>query len=81
MEDIDGNTLNGSMKVFKNFEKNKLNQKKAVSKKVICVETGEIFESATAAGKSLGFFNGSAISACCKGRFKTSGGFHWKYLQ
>lgn len=68
------------MKVVKNFENNKHHQKEAVSRKVICVETGKIFESANDAGKFLGFFNGSAIIACCRGRFKTSGGFHWKYL-
>lgn len=72
--------LNGSMKVSKNFEKNKDSQRKAVSKQVICIETGEIFDSALDAGKKLGFYNGSAILACCRGRFKTSGGYHWMYL-
>lgn len=68
------------MKVVKNFNKNKNNQKEAVSKKVICIETGEIFNSAKEAGEKVGLYNGSAIIACCRGRFQTSKGLHWKYL-
>lgn len=68
------------MKVVKNFNKNKENQKEAVSKKVICIETGKIFNSAKEAGDSVGLYNGSAIIACCRGRFQTSKGFHWMYL-
>jgi group I intron endonuclease len=50
---------------------------KANSKKVICLETGEVFESFIAAGKSI---NKSqvAISNCVSGKLKTAGGFHWQ---
>ena len=36
------------------------------------------WESATLAGKTLGIWNGN-ITACCKGKLKTSGGYIWKY--
>ena len=36
------------------------------------------WESATLAGKTLGINNGN-ITACCKGKLKTSGGYIWKY--
>ena len=47
-------------------------------KKVICIETGKIFNSLKEAGEHIGVHK-SAISACVRGKQKTSGGFHWKY--
>lgn len=47
-------------------------------KKVVCVETGECFDSMKEAAEKYGLFYNS-ISACCKGRLKTTGGYHWKY--
>lgn len=51
---------------------------KSRSKKVICVETGEVFASTYDAASSIGVRQ-SNISACCCGKQKTSGGYHWKY--
>lgn len=58
------------------------NNKKASSKKkkVICVETGEIYESITKAA------NGSSnlrakISQCCKGEREDINGQHWKFVE
>lgn len=48
-------------------------------KKVMNIETGEIFESANAAGEKYNIAT-SAIRQCCRGKTKTSKGFHWKYI-
>lgn len=45
---------------------------------VICVETGERFRSMTDAARKYNTYPNS-ISACCAGRLKTTGGYHWKY--
>ena len=47
------------------------------AKPVMCVETGECFPSQCAAEKASGFYN---VHKACAGRFKTCGGFHWRYL-
>ena len=52
----------------------------ASCKPVMCVETGKIFESATAASKEMSCGH-SHISACCRGNQKTAGGYHWKYVE
>lgn len=48
------------------------------SKRVICVETGEVFESVSAAAKSV---NGSreSIGRACRGLAKKSHGKHWRF--
>ena len=61
-------------------ELKKLNGKcKAAKRKVLCIETGEIFDSITEAAKAV---NGipSGISSYLSGRYKTAYGYHWKYL-
>ena len=56
------------------------NQKAAKknSKPVFCEELNRIFESATIAAYELGLDN-SSIGKCCKGKQKTTGGFHFRY--
>lgn len=49
-------------------------------KKVLCVDTGEIFESATDAAKSVNGYQG-AISSVCRNERNTYKGKHWKYLK
>ena len=58
------------------------NQKisKALSKKVYCVETGEIYDSVTLASKATGV-NRTGISKVITGKRITAGGFHWKYVE
>ena len=51
----------------------------SLCKKVICLETGDIFKSASEAAKVYECCNNN-ISACCTGRRKTAGGYHWKYV-
>ena len=53
-------------------------KKPANCKKVLCVETGEIFDSTCEAYRKTGISN---ISAACNGKLKTAGGYHWGYIQ
>ena len=48
------------------------------SKKVLCVETGEVFESTVEAQRKTSVSHQN-ISYACKGKLKTAGGFHWQY--
>lgn len=50
----------------------------ATSKKVLCVETGEVYKSISEAGRQSGI-PFKAISKVLRGKSKTSGGYHWKY--
>ena len=47
-------------------------------RKVKCVETGKVYESAAEAGRKTGVSAGG-ISACCRGSQKTAGGYRWIY--
>ena len=48
------------------------------SKEVICIETGEVFNTITEATKKYKVHNAN-VSACCRGKKQTAGGYHWKY--
>lgn len=52
-------------------------EKSRFKKPVICVETGELFESASAASRSIGKRNTAVITAIWAG--KRCGGFTWRY--
>lgn len=54
--------------------------KKSHYKPVICVETGEIYDSVHEAAKSVNK-NPCSIVDVLKGRHKTCGGFTWKYYK
>ena len=64
--------------------RNKLHKKKTINKntwkKVVCVETNEIFESIIEASKNKKCKD-SDISKVCKGKRKTCGGYHWRYYE
>ena len=47
-------------------------------RKVLCVETGEIFESCSAAARWCGS-NSSHISNACRGNYEKTKGYHWKF--
>ena len=51
--------------------------KEKKSKKVICIETGQVFESENEAERHIGC---GGIGHCCKGKQKTCGGYHWAYV-
>lgn len=48
-------------------------------KKVICVETGEIFQSINKAASSIGR-DAKGIRSCCTGSAQTCGGLHWRFF-
>ena len=49
-------------------------------KKVLCLETGVIYNSVKEASEKNNLTQ-SNISNCCRGVSKTAGGYHWKYLE
>ena len=49
---------------------------KGQTRKVICLETGETYDSVRKAKKVVG---GGSISACCNGEQVIAGGYHWMY--
>lgn len=49
-----------------------------LSKRVICIETNEIFNSIKEAAKALDIVP-SNISSCLTGKRQIAGGFHWAY--
>ena len=49
-------------------------------KKVICVETQKVFESVAEAARHTGVI-ATNISAVCKNRRRSAGGFHWEYIE
>lgn len=58
--------------------KGKLINHKSLSKKVLCVETGEIFESTRDAERQTGIRH-DHISEACHGHIKTAGKYHWQF--
>ena len=45
---------------------------------VVCISTGELFNSAREAADSKGL-RANHITHCCRGKRKTHGGFEWSY--
>lgn len=56
------------------------NMENGPSKKVLCVETGIIYPSLMEAYRQTGADH-SHIIKCCKGKYKTAGGYHWQYAE
>ena len=52
---------------------------KTTSKKVVCVETGKIYNSTREIERKL-CISHTCISDCCNGKQKTAGGYHWEYM-
>jgi group I intron endonuclease len=50
------------------------------ARKVLCVETGRVFNTIKEAGETVGC-SPKNIVTCCRGRLCTSGGYHWKYVE
>lgn len=49
-------------------------------KKILCVETNEIFSSLSEAERQTKICHEN-ISKVCRGKRKTAGGYHWKYVE
>ena len=50
------------------------------ARKVRCVETGVVFDTIKDAGEFIGGSPKNIISVC-RGKLKTSGGYHWEYVE
>lgn len=59
--------------------KTALQNHKNTSKRVLCIETNEVFPSSREVERSLGI-NHNCINAVCNGKQKTAGKKHWKYI-
>ena len=64
---------------YKNGLKSCESVKKANSKKVECIETGEIFDSITQASKKLKI-NRNNISNSCHGNTRNTNGLHFRFI-
>mgnify|MGYP005613018039 CR=1 FL=1 len=53
--------------------------KKIKNRKIMCIETGCVYKSATQAAKVLGYSQ-SNISNCCLGKLKHYKGYHWHFV-
>ena len=65
-------------------EYRKQSQKKMVEarrRKVQCIETGVIYESASEAARQVPKTTQSKICMVCRGQRNTCGGFHWQYYK
>lgn len=51
----------------------------AKRKKVLCVETGVIYESVKAAGRGVGH-SPANIATACRGEYEQAYGYHWRYV-
>jgi hypothetical protein len=82
IDHIDRNKENNCVNNLKWTTRSENNRNRENGIPVVCVETGRVFESATAAGEELGL-QGTSITACCKNRkyHHTCGGYHWKYVE
>ena len=49
------------------------------AKKIMCVETGKVYDAIVLAAQEFGM-DASGLAKTCKGKQKTWGGYHWKYV-
>lgn len=56
----------------------KMSQSSTRKRNVICVETGEVFDSIAKASEKYKASD-THISCVCRGKRKTAGGYHWRY--
>lgn len=67
-----------SAETKRKISESKKRSKSVIRKQVICVETNEIFDSILLAAKSKNCYC-SNIARVCSGKYKTAGGYHWRY--
>ena len=49
-------------------------------KQVYCLELDKVFAGVKIAARELSLSAGH-ISSCCQGKLKTTGGYHWQYIE
>lgn len=49
-------------------------------KRVVNIDTGEIYESVNDVESKTGI-SVQCVGLCCRGKLKTAGGYHWKYIE
>ena len=77
---IDFDRQNNCLKNLQWLAPEQNNKKHKTCKKVLCVETGIIYKSINEAERQTGI-NQSSISKACRGKLKTAGGYHWKFVE
>ena len=70
--------LSEAKKGKKHTEQSKINMGRSHFKKVICIETGIIYDSIKEAGE-LTSASKQSISCACRCVYETAGGYHWEY--
>lgn len=68
-----------TLEVRQKMREKKLGKKPANTKKVLCIDTGQIFEGLSDAAKALNV-NRQSIYLQIKGKLKAAGGLHFKYV-
>jgi len=61
-------------------DENYIIQRNKNSRPVFCIELNQTFESIAEASRQTGA-NSHSIGYCCRGKTKTAGGYHWKYVE
>lgn len=72
------NSFYGKHHTAESIKKNSMNQ--PTRKRVMCVETGIVYDSMAEASRKTGVTQG-AISNVCRGYYERAGGFHWKVIE
>ena len=67
-------------KALSEEHKRKIREGSTTNKRVLCVETGIEYISASEAGRQL-HIDGSSIIKSCRGRYEKAGNYHWKYVK
>lgn len=65
---------------FSTESRQKMSNSCKTKRKIICLETQEIFDSAKEIERLKGFANANII-ACCRGKLHTAYKFHWAYYE
>lgn len=79
VDHIDGNKEHNYIKNLQ-WMTRRDNLKKSKDKQVKCIELNRVFQSLSDAARELNL-DKSNISKACRGVQKTSGGYHWKYVE
>ena len=79
-EDKSNNCVNNLEWCTAKYNVNYGTRTERISKPVYCEELDKTFYGAREAARELGLHDGNIIS-CCKGRYKTTGGYHWRYAE